>query len=445
VSGARPVLLRGGRVFDPGEGLDAVLDVLVVAGRIAAIAPRVTPPAGARVVDVVGRWVLPAFTDLHVHLREPGGEASETIATGTASALAGGFACVYAMPNTDPTADRPEVIARVLAAARAAGPCEVVPVSAITEGLRGRVPVDFRAQRAAGAGAFSDDGAWVGDDAVATVAFRAAGEDGFLVMEHCEDLAITAGGVLHDAPSVRAAGIAGIPRGAEDHATARDLALAARYGARLHLCHVSTAGAVDRLRAGKAAGERVTGEVTPHHLVLTVDDAVRGGPDFKMKPPLRDAADVDALVEALADGTIDAIGTDHAPHADAKKAAGLAKAPFGAIGLETAFPVLYTPLVATGRLSLRRLVEALVVGPARVAGRTADALRVGARARVVVIDPVTARRVDRARLRSKSHNCPFHGMDLVGWPTTIVLDGRGGDTVVLDIEADLPTGPGRDA
>ena len=421
MSGA--TIVRGGRVVDPAAGVDEVGDVLVVDGKVVARGPALPVPAGADVVDARGHLVLPAFTDLHVHLREPGGEESETIATGTDAALAGGFASVYAMPNTNPTADRPEVLARVLDAARRAGPCEVVPVSAITEGLRGRVVVDFAAQLAAGAGAFSDDGAWVADDTVAEAAFRAAGDRGFLVMEHCEDFGITGPGVLHDAPSVRAAGLPGIPRTAEDTATGRDLRLAARFGARLHLCHVSTAGAVERLREARAAGHAVTGEVTPHHLVFTVDDAVRGGPDFKMKPPLREASDVDALVAALEDGTLDAIGTDHAPHAESKKSLGVVKAPFGAIGMETAFPVLYTALVRRGRLSLRRLVEALVTGPARVARRTPATLAVGAPARIAVVDVATERVVDRNHLRSKSRNCPFHGMRLTGWPVATIVGG----------------------
>ena len=418
------VRILGGRCFDPGAGLDRVADVLIRDGIVAAVGPL--PPAGpgAVTLDAQGALVTPSFTDLHVHLREPGGEESETIATGTASALAGGFSTVYAMPNTSPTADTPEVLRRVLAAAAASGPCEVVPVSAITVGLRGRVPVDFEAMAAAGAGAFSDDGSWVADDEVARAGFRAAGAHDWLVMEHCEDFGITGAGLLHDAPEVRAAGIPGIPRTAEDRATARDLALAREFGARLHLCHVSTAGAVALLASAKAAGLRVSGEVTPHHLVLTVADAVRGGVDFKMKPPLREASDVAALVRGLEDGTIDAIGTDHAPHAEAKKAQGLARAPFGAIGMETAFPVLYTHLVVPGRLSLRRLVEALVTGPARVAGRAPASLRPGAPARIAVIDVSTERPVDRERLRSKSRNCPFHGMSLRGWPRWTIVGDR---------------------
>jgi dihydroorotase len=423
---ARAILVQGGRLFDPGASIDVVGDLLVVDGVVAEAGPRVRAPADARRVDAHGALVTPGFTDLHAHLREPGGEESETIATGTASALAGGFTTVYAMPNTSPTTDEPAVIARVLAAARAAGPCEVVPVSAITKGLRGKELVDFDPQAAAGAGAFSDDGAWVASDALASEAFRRCAASDRLVMEHCEDFGLTGPGVLHDAPPTRAAGLPGIPRAAEDRATARDLALARRHGTRLHLCHVSTAGAVEALRAAKHEGLAVTGEVTPHHLVLTVEDAVRGGPDFKMKPPLRQAADVEVLVAALEHGTIDAIGTDHAPHAEAKKALGLARAPFGAIGLETAFPVLYTRLVRTRRLSLRRLVEALTTGPAAVARRVPASLAPGSPARVAVLDVTRERVVDRAALRSKSRNCPFHGMSLTGWAVATIV----GDVVV---------------
>jgi dihydroorotase len=425
VSGGAPVaeavLVEGGRLFDPGAGIDVVGDLLVEGGVVVRAGTPGRAPSGALRVDARGRLVTPSFTDLHAHLREPGGEAAETIATGTAAALAGGFSTVLAMPNTRPVADSPDVIRRVLAAAAAAGPCEVVPVSSITMGLAGRQMVDFAAQAAAGAGAYSDDGSWVADDALADRAFAEAARRGALLMEHCEDFSITGPGVLHDAEATRRAGVAGIPREAEDRATRRDVELARRHGARLHLCHVSTAGAVEALRAARAAGARVTAEATPHHLVLTVDDAVRGGPDFKMKPPLRERGDVAALVAALEDGTIDAVGTDHAPHEESKKAEGIARAPFGAVGLETAFPVLYTRLVERGALSLRRLVEALVTGPARVLGRAPASLAPGSPARAVVIDVVEERVVDRAAFRTKGRNCPFHGMRLRGWPVTTVV------------------------
>jgi dihydroorotase len=418
---APSLLVRGGRLFDPGRGLDAVGDLRIEGGVVRALGGSLPDDGVAAVIEADGRLVTPAFTDLHVHLREPGGEASETIATGTAAALAGGFATVLAMPNTTPAADRPEVLRYVRDAAARAGPCEVVPVSAITRDLRGRELVDFEAQVEAGALAFSDDGAWVGDDAVAREAFRRAGEAGLLLMEHCEDFGLTGPGLLHDAPATRAFGVPGIPRSAEDRATARDVGLAEAFGARLHLCHVSTAGAVGLLADAKARGLAVTGEATPHHLVLTVEDAVRGGPDFKMKPPLRDPSDTEALVRALEAGVIDAIGTDHAPHAAERKAAGLARAPFGCIGMETAFPVLFTRLVLPGRLSLRRLVEALVVGPARVLRREAASLREGAPARIAVLDLEGKRAVDRSRLQSRSRNCPFHGWELVGWPVATIV------------------------
>jgi dihydroorotase len=313
---------------------------------------------------------------------------------------------------------------RVLRSARQAGPCEVVPVSALSRGLEGRELVDLDAMAAAGAGAFSDDGAWLADEALAERAFAWAARTDHLVMQHCEDFALTGPGVLHDAPAVRAAGLPGIARESEDRAVRRDLALAARLGTRLHVCHVSTRGAVQALREARAAGHRVSGEATPHHLVLAVEDALAGGADFKMKPPLRERSDTRALLDALADGTVEAVATDHAPHPDDRKGRGWCEAPFGAIGVETAFPVLYTRAVAEGLLPLARLVEALTAGPSRIAGRPAPTLRRGAPLRANVLDVATRRRVERSALRSRSHNCPFHGMDLAGWPTATLVGDR---------------------
>jgi dihydroorotase len=368
--------------------------------------------------------VAPAFTDLHVHLREPGGEEAETIATGTAAALAGGFATVFAMPNTDPVCDTPEAVRSVLERAARAGPCEVVPVSALSKGLEGRTLVDMEAQVAAGAGAFSDDGRWLADPRLADEAFRRAAAGGFLVMQHCEDLALTGPGVLHDAPATRRCGLAGNPREAEDRAVRRDLDLAARHGTRLHVCHVSTSGAAAMLRDARRSGLPVSGEATPHHLLLLVEDALAGGADFKMKPPLRERADADALLEALADGTIEAVATDHAPHAAAKKALGLAGAPFGSIGVETAFATLYTRVVREGRLDLERLVAAFTSGPARIAGRPSRRIAPGEPAALVLVDLDRPRKVEAEALRSRSRNCPFVGMDLWGWPRSLVLGDR---------------------
>jgi dihydroorotase len=331
---------------------------------------------------------------------------------------------VYAMANTTPTCDNPQRIAETLRRAREAGPVEIVPVSSLSEGLRGRTLVDLDANAAAGAGAFSDDGAWLADERLAREALRWSARNGLPVMQHCEDFERTGTGVLHSCTCVHEAGIPGISREAEDRAVARDIRLATDEQAALHICHVSTAGAVDAIRRAQAEGLPVTGEVTPHHLVLTAEDALAGGTDFKMKPPLRDPEDVAALVEALGDGTLAAVATDHAPHSDARKAAGFIGAPFGAIGVETAFPVLYTHLVMSGRLSLARLVTSLTAGPCAVVGRDAPRLAPGAAARINFLDLAVPRTVDRETLESRSRNCPFHGQVLTGWPVASWIGGR---------------------
>jgi dihydroorotase len=419
------------RLLDPGSGVDGPGEVWIREGRIAAVRPPGPPPAGGpgpedvlEVVDAAGCLVTPMFVDLHVHLREPGGEADETIASGCAAALAGGYAVVHAMPNTDPVCDAPQRVEQVLAAAKAAGPVEVVPVSALSRSLEGRALVDLEANAAAGAGAFSDDGAWLADEGLVREALRWAGRNGRVVMQHCEDLGLTGPGVLHECDCVHRAGLPGIPREAEDRAVARDLRLAEEEQAPLHVCHVSTAGAVDAIRRAQAHGLPVTGEATPHHLLLTAEDALEGGTDWKMKPPLRDPADVRAVVEALADGTLAAVATDHAPHREARKANGWRAAPFGAIGLETAFAVLYTRLVVPGALPVGRLVEALTSGPCAVVDREAPRLAPGAPARLNFLDVQTERRVDRESLASRSHNCPFHGASLRGWPVASLVGTR---------------------
>jgi dihydroorotase len=421
------VWIRGAeRLLDPGSGVDLPGDLWIRDGAIAGVGEPPPPAArkGAEVLDAAGLLVTPTFVDLHVHLREPGGEEAETIASGTAAALAGGYACVFAMPNTTPTCDRPEVVRRVLDAARAAGPCEVVPVSALSRGLEGRELVDLDAMAAAGAGAFSDDGAWLADEALADRAFRWAAEHDRLVMQHCEDFSVTGPGVVHACAATRAAGLPGIPREAEDRAVARDVGLAARHGTRFHVCHVSTRGAVEAVRRARREGLRVSGEAAPHHVLLTAEDALRGGPDFKMKPPLREASDAEAVLEGLADGTLDALATDHAPHPRARKEAGMLEAPFGAIGMETAFASVYTGAVLPGRLRLERLVEVLTSGPSRIAKRPSPRLAVGAPARVNGIDLASSRAVEAARLRSKSRNSPFLGASLRGWPAWSVVGAR---------------------
>ena len=332
---------RAAHVVDPQADLETHGDLWVRDGVIAAVGapPAVGPTADDEIttVDASGCLVAPSFIDLHVHFREPGGEQAETIATGAASAWAGGYGRVYAMANTDPVCDAPAVVQHIREAAVDV-PVEVVPIGALSVGLRGQTLVDFDALAAAGVGAFSDDGAWLADPALLREAFRWSGRNGVPVWQHCEDFGRTGPGVLHACSCVHDAGIPGIPSASEIVAIERDIALAASQQAGLHVCHLSTAGGVQAIRTAQARGEPVSAEVTPHHLLLTAADAVAGGPDFKMKPPLRDPSDVDALVDAVVDGTIQALATDHAPHSDARKAAGLIGAPFGVVGLETRVP-----------------------------------------------------------------------------------------------------------
>ena len=420
--------LRGARhVIDPATGVDQPGDVWIRDGVIASVGappdPGPAPDASVEVIDATDCLIAPLFTDLHVHLREPGGEQAETVATGAASAWAGGFGRVYAMANTDPVCDTPSVVDHVRRAA-ADHPVEVVPVGALSVGLRGRTLAPFDDLASAGVGALSDDGAWLSDPALMREALRWSARNDVPVFQHCEDFGRTGPGVLHACACVHEAGLPGIPSDAEVTAIERDIALSAKEQAGLHVCHLSTLGGVEAIRRARERGERVTAEVTPHHLLLTAADAVAGGPDFKMKPPLRDPSDVDALIDALVDGTVDAIATDHAPHPRARKDRGLVEAPFGVVGLETAFPAVYSGLVRPGRLSLARLVALLTTGPAAVVGRAPDTIRPGAPARLVGIDLANARPVHRHRLRSRSTNTPFHGRVLRGWPVWAVTGRR---------------------
>ncbi len=424
-------IFNASRLLDPGSGVDRAGEIWVKDGVIHALtdvgAPRpeaVRDDDTVEAIDANGALVTPMFIDIHVHFRQPGQEAAETIRTGSASALRGGYAVVYAMANTAPTCDAPEHAEFVQVAAREAGDVEVVPVSALSHGLRGRDLVDMDAMAAAGATAFSDDGAWLADEKLAREALRWTAKSGGIVMQHCEDFAVTGPGVIHECSCTHGTGLPGIPRDAEDKAVRRDIQLAEDESARLHVCHVSTAGAVDAIRAARERGVPVTAEVTPHHLTLTAEDAVAGGPDFKMKPPLREAEDVTALREALADGTIQALATDHAPHSDDAKAVGFEGAPFGAIGLETAFAAVYTGCVREGPLPLERLVDSLTSGPAAVVSREPPRLSAGAPARINLIDLETPRVVDREGLASRSHNCPFHGHALRGWPLGSLVGTR---------------------
>lgn len=418
------ILLRGGRVVDPSQGLDGPYDILLDGGLIAAVG-RGLAAAGAEEIDLGGLVIVPGLIDLHVHLREPGDEAKETILTGVRAAVRGGFTTVCAMPNTRPVNDSPETTAFVLARAREAGLANVLPIAAITVGSAGAELVDMAALAAAGAAAFSDDGRPVADDAVMGRALEAAAAAGRVVIDHCEDKSLAKNGAINEGPVSARLGIAGIPAAAEDVMVARDIRLAEAASRRVHIAHLSTAGAVRLVGEAKARGVAISAEATPHHLLLTEDDLVSGDPDHKMNPPLRSAADRAAVIEAVRSGVIDAVATDHAPHTAAEKARGLAEAPFGVVGLETAVSLVLDRLVRPGTISLARFVELMSAAPARLLGLAAKGrLAPGADADLTVIDlerPVT---VDRDRFESKGRNTPFNGWKLRGGPVRTIVGGR---------------------
>lgn len=415
------LLIRGGMVVDPAAGRAFESDVWIKDGRVAAVEKKITA-RGARVLDAAGKLVTPGLVDMHVHLREPGQEHKETVASGTCAAVQGGFTAVAAMPNTDPVADRPEVIRYVLEKAREAGLARVYPVGALTVGSRGKELTEMGALREAGAAAFSDDGRPVADAHVMRRALEYARMLGVPVISHCEDLSL-ASGVMHEGLVSTRLGLKGTPAAAEDVAVARDLILAEMTGGRLHVAHVSTAGAVRLIREAKARGVRVTAEATPHHFTLT-DRAVAGfDTNAKVNPPLRADADVAAVREGLADGTIDVIATDHAPHAAHEKEVEFDLAPSGLVGLETAVGLVFTELVAGGVLDVVTAVAKLSTNPARVLGLSRT-IAPGAVADLTVIDPEAAWTVDRAELAGKSKNTPFHGFKLKGLPYATIVGGE---------------------
>lgn len=418
-------MIAGGWVIDPGRW-NGVADVWIRQGRIAAVGPPQTAlPSHAGLIQAAGLIVAPGLVDLHVHLREPGFEYKETIATGTAAAAAGGFTTVCCMPNTHPVNDTPVVTGTIRDRVHATGLVRVHPIGAITKGLQGKEPADLRGLRAAGCVAVSDDGRPVMDDAVMRQAMLEARALNLPVVDHCEDLSLAGCGCMAEGPLARLLGVRGIPSEAESRMVERDIALSKATGCHLHIAHISTAKAVAAVRAAKAAGLRVTAEACPHHFMLT-DEAVREqGASAKMNPPLRRPADVQAVRDGLRDGTIEAIATDHAPHAAYEKQWGLSKAPFGIVGLETALG-LSLRLVEEGVLSLESMIEKLTSAPARLFGLSAGTLAPGAQADVVLIDPNREWTVDPERFRSKGRNTPFAGWRLRG---AVVRTMVGGVTV----------------
>ena len=418
----RPILIKGGHVIDPGRW-NGPADVLIEDGKIAGIAPNLPVPHQARTIDAAGRLVLPGFVDVHVHFREPGFEYKETIQSGTAAAVAGGFTSVCCMPNTNPVNDNQSITEFMLDRAKAAGQAHVFPIGAITKGSEGKELAEIGDLRRAGCVAISDDGRPVMNSLVMRRAMEYARAFDIPVVDHCEDLHLSEGGCMNEGLVSTELGLPGIPSAAEDVMVARNLSLAELTGARLHLAHISTVGSVRMVRAAKARGIHVTAEACPHHFTLTEEVARGYNTHAKMNPPLRTWQDVQAIKDGLRDGTIDVIATDHAPHAPQEKQQEFTEAPFGIVGLETALP-LTLALVDEGILSLESAVAKLTVQPAKAFGLAKGTLAVGADADLVLIDPQAQWEVDPTRFRSKSRNTPFAGWKVKGVVTMTMVDGR---------------------
>ena len=420
------LLIRNGRVIDPANGIDAVQDVLVRDGLIAQTGRNIERAAreGAEVLDATGKVVCPGLIDIHVHLREPGYEYKETVQTGTRAAAAGGFTAVCCMANTEPVNDTRAVTDYILAKARAEGAVRVYPIGAVTRGLGGKELAELAELAEAGCVAFSDDGKPVMNAELYRRAMEYTLPFGCPVISHAEDTTLSHGACMNEGVVSTALGLKGAPAAAEDTMVARDIQLAELTGAHVHIAHLSSAGAVRLVRDAKSRGVRVTAEATPHHLVLT-DEAVRGyDPNTKMNPPLRTRQDVDALVGALADGTIDCVATDHAPHASSEKEGEYDRAAFGVIGLETAVSVLLDRLVRPGVIDLPTLIARMSSAPARLLNLPGGTLAAGAPADITIVDPDRELTIDPSAFRSRSRNTPFGGFEAVGAPVATIVGGR---------------------
>ncbi len=435
------LVLRRVRAVDPAGALDAEVDVVVERGRIARVgrdaAAGLARSDRVRFVERQGAWLLPGFVDLHAHLREPGFEGKEDVASGLRAAAAGGFVDVCCMPNTRPVNDSRVVTQMLVEKARALGGVRLHPIGAITMGQRGEQLTEMADLREAGAVAVSDDGRCVTNSHVMRRALEYAATFDLPVIQHAEDHALTEGAQMHEGSVSTRLGLRGWPRVAEDVIVARDVLLAEYVGARYHVAHASTLGTARILREAKSRGVQVSAEVTPHHLLLTHDALIGYDTACKVNPPLREAEDVEAIRRALVDGTIDCIATDHAPHGVLDKQVEFAEAAPGMIGLELCLPLLLG-LVRRGVIPLGRLVDALTAAPARIVGVEAPRIREGARADVVLVDPNARWTIDAARLRSKSRNTPFDGRAVEGRIEMTLCEGN----VVYD--ASTPASPGRE-
>ncbi len=419
----RKLIIRNGRVIDPASKLDAIADVLIEGDKIAAVGEKLQV-TGAERFDASGLIVAPGFIDMHVHLREPGFEYAETIESGSHAAAAGGFASICCMPNTSPINDNATVTSYIIERAARQAIVNVFPIGAITKDSAGEELSAIGSMKQAGIVAVSDDGRPVMNARLMRRAMETARSFGIPVIDHCEDLHLSAGGDMHEGVESVRLGLRGIPAASEDVMVARDILLAQLTGARFHVAHISSRYSVDMVAFAKARGLAVTCEATPHHFTLIDADMRPYDSNYKMKPPLRSACDTGAVTQGIISGTVDAIATDHAPHAGSEKMREFEKCPFGIIGLETAVGLALERLVHTGKIQLTRLVELFTAGPDRVLGLNRGTLAVGAPADVTILNLERNWTFDVNKSASKSRNSPFHGHEFLGGPAATIVNGR---------------------
>lgn len=418
------LLIKKGRIVDPVTGLDIQADVLIEGEIIKKIGQGLEATVDDSIIEADGCIVTPGLFDMHVHLREPGYEAQETIETGTLAAACGGFTAVACMGNTNPVADNAAVIRAIVSKANQVGHCRVYPIGSITKGLEGKELSEMGDMVEAGIIAVSDDGKCVANSAVMRNALQYAKALGIPVISHSEDMGLSSGGQMNEGYYSTVLGLKGIPAAAEEIMVARDCLLAEATGAKLHIAHVSTAGSVRIVREAKARGIRVTCEATPHHFSLTDKDVSGYDTNMKVNPPLRNQRDVEAIIEGLQDGTIDAIASDHAPHTRESKEVEFAYAPCGISGIETMLPLVVTNLIEPGYLNWMQAISKLTVGPSFALGISLSGIIEGARADLTIIDPKAERPVDVANFKSKGKNSPYNGWLLKGWPVAVIYGGR---------------------
>jgi dihydroorotase len=415
------LLIKNGKLLTNGELKE--VDLLIEDGKIKEIG-ELTKDQAEEMIDANGLVVAPGFIDLHVHLREPGGEKKETIATGTQAAAKGGFTTIAAMPNTRPVPDSLEQLNKLNERIKETASVKVLPYASITVREAGKELTDFAALKDAGAFAFSDDGVGVQTAAMMLQAMKEAAKADVAIVAHCEENSLINKGSVHEGEFAKKHGLNGIPSVCESVQIARDVLLAESANCHYHVCHISTKESVRVVRDAKRAGIKVTAEVTPHHLILCDEDIPSLDANYKMNPPLRGSDDREALIEGILDGTIDFIATDHAPHTSEEKAEGMELAPFGIVGLETAFPLMYTHFVEKGLMNLQQLVDLLTIKPARAFGLNAGTIEVGATADLVLLDLNNEETINPEDFLSKGKNTPFGGWNCKGWPTATIVDGE---------------------